>query len=31
VPPGHFEDLYAVDAEARERARELIQAAGVAG
>jgi 1-deoxy-D-xylulose-5-phosphate reductoisomerase len=28
--PGHFEDLYAVDAEARERARELIQAAGVA-
>jgi len=30
VPPGHFEDLYAVDAEARERARELIQAAGVA-
>jgi 1-deoxy-D-xylulose-5-phosphate reductoisomerase len=31
VTPGHFEDLYAVDAEARERARELIQAAGVAG
>jgi 1-deoxy-D-xylulose-5-phosphate reductoisomerase len=30
VSPGHFEDLYAVDAEARERARELIQAAGVA-
>src|SRR5215203_187231 len=30
APPGHFEDLYAVDAEARERARELIQAAGVA-
>jgi 1-deoxy-D-xylulose-5-phosphate reductoisomerase len=30
VTPGHFEDLYAVDAEARERARELIQAAGVA-
>jgi 1-deoxy-D-xylulose-5-phosphate reductoisomerase len=30
VAPGHFEDLYAVDAEARERARELIQAAGVA-
>jgi len=28
--PGHFEDLYAVDAEARERARELIQTAGVA-
>jgi 1-deoxy-D-xylulose-5-phosphate reductoisomerase len=28
--PGHFEDLYAVDAEARERARELIQGAGVA-
>ena len=28
--PGHFEDLYAVDAEARERARELIQAVGVA-
>jgi 1-deoxy-D-xylulose-5-phosphate reductoisomerase len=30
VTPGHFEDLYAVDSEARERARELIQAAGVA-
>src|SRR3954465_9114810 len=30
VTPGHFEDLYAVDAEARERARELIQGAGVA-
>jgi 1-deoxy-D-xylulose-5-phosphate reductoisomerase len=30
VTPGHFEDLYAVDAEARERARDLIQAAGVA-
>jgi 1-deoxy-D-xylulose-5-phosphate reductoisomerase len=30
VTPGHFEDLYAVDAEARERARELIEAAGVA-
>jgi 1-deoxy-D-xylulose-5-phosphate reductoisomerase len=28
--PGHFDDLYAVDAEARERARELIQVAGVA-
>ena len=28
--PGHFEDLYAVDADARERARELIQTAGVA-
>ena len=28
--PTHFEDLYAVDAEARERARELIQTAGVA-
>jgi 1-deoxy-D-xylulose-5-phosphate reductoisomerase len=28
--PGHFEDLYAVDTEARERARELIHAAGVA-
>jgi 1-deoxy-D-xylulose-5-phosphate reductoisomerase len=28
--PGHFDDLYAVDTEARERARELIQAAGVA-
>ena len=28
--PGHFEELYAVDAEARERARELIQGAGVA-
>jgi len=27
--PGHFDDLYAIDAEARERARELIQAAGV--
>jgi 1-deoxy-D-xylulose-5-phosphate reductoisomerase len=27
--PGHFEDLYAVDTEARERARELIHAAGV--
>ena len=30
TPPGHFDDLYAVDAEARERARELIQAVGVA-
>jgi 1-deoxy-D-xylulose-5-phosphate reductoisomerase len=30
VAPSHFEDLYAVDAEARERARELIQAVGVA-
>ncbi len=28
--PGHFEDLYAVDAEARERARELIERVGVA-
>jgi 1-deoxy-D-xylulose-5-phosphate reductoisomerase len=28
--PGHFDDLYAVDAEARERARELIEAVGVA-
>ena len=28
--PGHFEELYAVDAEARERARELIEGAGVA-
>ena len=28
--PGHFEELYAVDAEARERARELVQGAGVA-
>jgi 1-deoxy-D-xylulose-5-phosphate reductoisomerase len=28
--PSHFEDLYSVDAEARERARELIQATGVA-
>jgi 1-deoxy-D-xylulose-5-phosphate reductoisomerase len=28
--PSHFDDLYAADAEARERARELIQAAGVA-
>ena len=27
--PGHFEDLYAVDAQARRRARELIQTAGV--
>src|SRR3954468_2715152 len=27
--PGHFDDLYEVDAEARERAGELIQAAGV--
>jgi len=27
--PGHFDDLDAIDAEARERARELIQAAGV--
>ncbi len=26
--PGHFEDLYAVDAEARERARELIEGVG---
>ncbi|HEX3263049.1 MAG TPA: 1-deoxy-D-xylulose-5-phosphate reductoisomerase [Solirubrobacterales bacterium] len=30
TPPSHFDDLYAVDAEARERARELIQAVGVA-
>jgi 1-deoxy-D-xylulose-5-phosphate reductoisomerase len=28
--PGHFDDLYAADAEARERARELVQAVGVA-
>jgi 1-deoxy-D-xylulose-5-phosphate reductoisomerase len=28
--PGHFDDLYAVDAEARERARELLQTVGVA-
>src|SRR3954462_1060051 len=28
--PGHFEELFDVDAEARERARELIQGAGVA-
>jgi 1-deoxy-D-xylulose-5-phosphate reductoisomerase len=28
--PSHFDDLYAVDAEARERARELIEAVGVA-
>jgi 1-deoxy-D-xylulose-5-phosphate reductoisomerase len=28
--PGHFEELFAVDTEARERARELIQGAGVA-
>jgi 1-deoxy-D-xylulose-5-phosphate reductoisomerase len=28
--PSHFDDLYAADAEARERARELIQGAGVA-
>ena len=30
TPPSRFDDLYAVDAEARERARELIQAVGVA-
>src|SRR4051795_6281373 len=30
APVRHFEDLFDVDAEARERARELIQAAGVA-
>ena len=29
VTPGHFEDLFAVDAEARERARELIERVGV--
>jgi 1-deoxy-D-xylulose-5-phosphate reductoisomerase len=29
-PPAHFEDLYAADAEARERARELITAVGAA-
>jgi 1-deoxy-D-xylulose-5-phosphate reductoisomerase len=28
--PGHFEDLFAVDAEARERARELIDQVGAA-
>jgi 1-deoxy-D-xylulose-5-phosphate reductoisomerase len=28
--PSHFEDLYEVDAEARERARELVEAVGVA-
>jgi 1-deoxy-D-xylulose-5-phosphate reductoisomerase len=28
--PGHFDDLYAADAEARERARELVQAVKVA-
>ena len=28
--PSHFDDLYAADAEARERARELIEGAGVA-
>jgi 1-deoxy-D-xylulose-5-phosphate reductoisomerase len=28
--PGHFEDLFAVDAEARERARELIAQVGAA-
>ena len=27
VKPGHFEDLYAADAEARERARELVERA----
>ncbi len=27
--PGHFDDFYAADAEARERARELVQAVGV--
>jgi 1-deoxy-D-xylulose-5-phosphate reductoisomerase len=30
TPPGHFDDLYAVDTEARDRARELIHAVGVA-
>jgi 1-deoxy-D-xylulose-5-phosphate reductoisomerase len=30
MTPGHFEDLYAVDAEARERARELIERVGAA-
>ena len=30
VEPGHFEDLYTVDAEARERARELIEGVGAA-
>jgi len=28
--PGHFDDLYAADAEARDRARELVQAVKVA-
>jgi 1-deoxy-D-xylulose-5-phosphate reductoisomerase len=28
--PGHFDDLYAADVEARERARELIGAVGAA-
>jgi 1-deoxy-D-xylulose-5-phosphate reductoisomerase len=28
--PGHFEELFAVDAEARERARELIARVGAA-
>jgi 1-deoxy-D-xylulose-5-phosphate reductoisomerase len=30
VEPRHFEDLYAADAEARERARELVDAVGAA-
>jgi 1-deoxy-D-xylulose-5-phosphate reductoisomerase len=29
-PPSHFDDLFEVDAEARERARELCSGAGVA-
>jgi 1-deoxy-D-xylulose-5-phosphate reductoisomerase len=29
--PSHFEDLYAVDGEAREHARALIDQAGVTG
>jgi 1-deoxy-D-xylulose-5-phosphate reductoisomerase len=31
TPPGHFDDLYAADAQARELARGLAEAAGVAG
>ena len=30
APPGHFEDLYAADADARRRARELVERVGVA-
>ena len=28
--PSHFDDLYAADAEARERARELVAGVGAA-